>query len=158
MIAALVVAGQDGLAVRDRDRVDVGVDHARTRVGVLGDLVHVALGRDAGADVEELADAGRGEEPDRPAEERPVGPGDRPDVGLDRDDRPAQVLVGQEVVAAAQPVVVDPGDVRPLGVDVRGYPVRLASHSRLPFLMPCPASLTAPGQGPFSMLFCMLCL
>ena len=37
------------------DRVDVDVDDARFRHDLLGDLVHVALGRDAGADVEELA-------------------------------------------------------------------------------------------------------
>jgi len=53
------VARQDGPAVRDRDRdrVDVDVDHPGVRVGLLGDLVHVALGRYARADIEELAGA-----------------------------------------------------------------------------------------------------
>src|ERR1039457_5538857 len=94
----------------------------------MSDLVHVALGRNAGADVEELADAGRGEEPHRPAEEIAVGPRDRPDIGIDRGHRPAQVLVGQEIVAAAQQVVVDTGDVRSLRVNPRRYPARLVSH------------------------------
>ena len=56
---APVVAGQDLPAVRHRDRVDVDVDHPGVRGAPLGDLVHVADGRDAGADVEELADAAR---------------------------------------------------------------------------------------------------
>jgi hypothetical protein len=124
----VVVPGQDGLAVRDDDRVDIGIDHPGSGIGLLGDLVHVPLGRDARTDVEELADAGGGQEPHGPAEERAVGAGDRPDVGIDRGERPAQVLVGQEVVAAAQPVVVDPGDVRPFGVDARRHPARLVSH------------------------------
>jgi len=90
--------------------------------------MHVPLGRYAGADVKELADAGRGEEPHRPAEERAVGAGDRPDIGIDRGERPAQVLVGQEVVASAQQVVVDPGGIRPFGVNARRNPARLVSH------------------------------
>src|ERR1035438_2814509 len=84
--------------------------------------------RYARADVEELADPGFTEKPHRPAEEGAVGPGDRPDGRFDRRERPAHVLVGQEVVAAAEQVVIDPGDVRPPGVDSRRYPVRLASR------------------------------
>jgi hypothetical protein len=53
----------------DRDRVDVHLHHP----GVGGDLVHVALGRDAGADVEELAHTSCVEVADGAAEERPVG-------------------------------------------------------------------------------------
>src|ERR1700760_4526380 len=66
--------------------------------GRLGHLVHVPAGRDARADVQELPDAVLGgQEPDRPAHEVPVGPGDGPDVGLDRDHRPGRVLIGPEV-------------------------------------------------------------
>ena len=50
--------GPQRRAVRHGDRVDVHVDDARGRVPALGDLVHVADGGDAGAEVEELADAG----------------------------------------------------------------------------------------------------
>jgi hypothetical protein len=82
----VLVTRQDGLAVRDGHRVDFSAGHAGARVGLLGDLVHVALGGDSRADVEELADACRGEEPHRPAEERPVGAGGIPDVGVDRGD------------------------------------------------------------------------
>ena len=125
----VVVAVQDGLAVRDGDRVDVRVDHPRGGVGLLGDLVHVALGGDAGAYVEELPDAGRGQEPHGPAQERPVGPGERPGVGVHRGKSPARVLVDQEIMAAAQQVVIDPGSVRPPGVDARRYPVGLVSQA-----------------------------
>jgi hypothetical protein len=128
----VLAARQDDPAVCDRDRVDVGVDHPRAGVGSLCHLVHVALGRYARADVEELADPGRAEEPHRPATERAVGPGDRPDLGFDRRERPRHVPVGQEVVAAAEQVVVEPGDVGPPGVDSCRYPVRLAGHNLPP--------------------------
>jgi hypothetical protein len=126
------VTGQDGLAVRDGDGVDVGVDHAGVRGGPLGDLVDVALGGYPRSDVDELADAGRGEEPDGPAEERAVGREDRAGVRLDRDDGPAHVLVGQEVVGAAHQVVVDPRDVGAVDVDPRRHPVRLTRCHALP--------------------------
>ena len=44
--------------MRDGDRVVVDVDDPGGRVTPLRDLVHVLLGRDAGPEVEELADAG----------------------------------------------------------------------------------------------------
>jgi len=123
------IGGQNGLAVRDRHRVDVGVDHPGGRVGALRHLVHVALGRDARADIQELADTGRGQEVHGPAEERPVGPGDHPDVGLHGGDGPAQVLVGQEVMGATEPVVVYPGRVGPLGVHPVRHPLQILGHA-----------------------------
>jgi hypothetical protein len=53
----VLVTGQDHPAVLNGDRVVVDVDDAGIRGGVLGDLVDVTHGRDARADVEELADA-----------------------------------------------------------------------------------------------------
>ena len=108
---------------------DVG--HPGGRVGVLGDLVHVALGGDAGPDVQELADAVRGQEPDGPADERAVGPADQRRGRLDRGDRPGHVLVGQVVVGAAQPVVIDAGHIRPPGLHARGRPLRLGHRGSL---------------------------
>lgn len=35
----VVVPGQDGLAVSDDDRVDIGIDHPGAGIGLLGDLV-----------------------------------------------------------------------------------------------------------------------
>jgi hypothetical protein len=95
------VRGEDGPAVCDRDLVDVGVDDAGGRICLLGDLVHVALGRDARPDVQELVDPARRQEADGTAEERAVGTPDRPGVGLHGDDRPGHILVGEEVMAAA---------------------------------------------------------
>ena len=114
--------------MRDGDRVNVDIDHLGTRAALLRDLVHVPLGRDAGPDIQELADAGLREEPHCPAEKVAVGPGDGPDAGVGRGQRPADVLVGQEIVAAAQQVVINPGAVRPLDVDLRRNPAWLATH------------------------------
>src|SRR5205085_12209235 len=64
---------EDGLAVRDGHRINVDVDDARVRVRLLGDLVDVAGGRAARADVEELVDAPGVEALARPAQEGAVG-------------------------------------------------------------------------------------
>jgi hypothetical protein len=83
------VAVQDEPTVPDRDVVMVDVDHARPRRGLLGDLVDVLLGRDAGADVEELADAGLADqEPGSAAEEGLVRLGQWPGYSAPR--RPAR--------------------------------------------------------------------
>jgi len=75
-------------------------------VGVVG-------GRQAGADVEELADAGlTGQVADRTGEEGPGGAGVLDDGREDGTDLVANPLIGGEVVLAAQPVVPDPGTVR----------------------------------------------
>ncbi len=69
----LGAAGEQGAGVDQYDRVVVGVDNARLGRDRLGDLVDVRRCGDAGADVEELADAGLcGQEADRPTHERPV--------------------------------------------------------------------------------------
>src|SRR5581483_7762746 len=76
-----------------------------------GDVVDVVLGRDARADVEELADAGlAGQEPDHAAEEGAVGAHGGADVRVQGGDRAGEVPVGLEIVVAADPVVVDAGD------------------------------------------------
>ena len=67
MTAAAGVARQDGPAVRDSHLVDVRVDDVGAGAGLLSDLVHVALGRDARADVKKLADPARGQESHRAA-------------------------------------------------------------------------------------------
>jgi hypothetical protein len=83
---------------------------------ILATLVDVAGGRDAGADVQELADPGLAGQPAHgPAEEGPLGPHLGADGGHLLGDGVAHGPVGGEVVLAAQPVVVDArglGDVR----------------------------------------------
>src|SRR5262249_11996996 len=126
----------------------VRVDHARTGGDVLGDLVDVVLGGDSGADVEELADAGlAGQEPHGAPEEGPVGAHGRTEVGVEGDDRAGDVAIGLEVVVAAQPVVVDTGDVRLGGVGFWGYPAWLHGHSVLrPACVPSDGLSVAPGN------------
>jgi hypothetical protein len=79
--------------------VVVHVDDAGFRGDGLRDLVGVARGGDAGADVEELADPRfAGQVADRPAEERPVGVGTGGQVGIDLQPgiggRPVSGVVG----------------------------------------------------------------
>ncbi len=62
--------------MRADERVAVHVHDPGSPGTVLGDLVHVALGRQAGTDVHELADARlRGEVTDDAPQERPVRAG-----------------------------------------------------------------------------------
>jgi len=105
--------------VREDEGVVVHVDHARFRGDGLGHLVRVARGRQAGADVQELPDPGpRRQVPDRPAQERPVGPSQPDDVREHRHDLVADLTVGLVVVLAAQPVIPDPGGMRDRGVEL----------------------------------------
>jgi hypothetical protein len=77
----------------------------------------VVVGRHAGADVEELADAGLGDQVARGAgQEGAVGPGGGDNVRVDPHGLLGGFPVRGEVVLAAQQVVVDPGDVRDAGV------------------------------------------
>jgi hypothetical protein len=70
-----LAADQQGAGVRQDDRVVVHVHDPCLGRDRLGDLVGVARGRYAGADVEELADSRfPGQVADGPPEERPVGP------------------------------------------------------------------------------------
>ncbi len=104
--------------------VVVHVDDARVGGDGLGDLVDVALGGQAAAEVDELPDPGlAGEEADDPAQEGPVVldhvAGDR----RDRQELFGHLAVGGEVVLAVQQVVVDARRVRHARVD-RGGPVQ----------------------------------
>ncbi len=70
--ARIRVVGEQQLAVRDRERLVVDVDDAAAGIRLLRDLVRVADGRDAGADVQELPDAVARAEADGPAQEGAV--------------------------------------------------------------------------------------
>ena len=111
--------------MRDRHRVDVDVDDPRLRVDPLGDLVDVADGRDAGADVEELVDATAGQLGDRPAQERPSGAHGVGEIGGHGGDLLGELPVDLEVVRAAQEVVVDPRRTRSAEIDLRRERPRL---------------------------------
>jgi hypothetical protein len=92
----------------------------------LRDLVGVVGRGDAGADVEELPDAGlAGQVPDGPGQERPVPPHPFHDMRRRMRRGPAGDPVRGEVGLAAKPVIVDAGYVRDADVDVRrrAFPV-----------------------------------
>ncbi len=100
------------------DRVVVHVHHAGGGGDVLRRLVHVLTGRDAGADIQELADPGPGgENADSPLPERLVGPDGHENSGEILNALLGRFPVGGEMVLAAEPVVIHPGTVRDAGVE-----------------------------------------
>jgi hypothetical protein len=110
------------------DRLVVDVDDPRRGVAPLRDLVHVADGRDAGAEVEELADTLVHQELHATAQPRAVDRGDLPHPGRDLLDLAGEGPVRLEVVRATQVEVVHPGGVGLLEVEVTYFGRRLRSH------------------------------
>jgi hypothetical protein len=118
------VLRQQRSAVCQHHGVVVDIDHARIRLELLSDLMHVLRGRQAAAHVQELPDPGlTGQEPHHPVQKQPVLPGDIEKLG--ELGKPGQVgfAVDGKVVLAAQPVVVHPGR--------RGHGYRKAGVRRL---------------------------
>jgi hypothetical protein len=107
-----LAARQQRVSVADHHRVAVHVHHARFRSDKLRDLVHVLVGGQPRAEVKELRDAFAGQELHGPLEEVTVLPREPRELR----DRGRQALGGfpvrREVVLAAEPVVVHPGNVR----------------------------------------------
>ena len=102
------------------DRIVIHVDNPGLRGDRLGDLVGVARGGNAGADVEELPDSRlAGEVADGAPEKRPVGAGGEARVRVDLEHCLGGDAVGGEVVLAAEQVVVHPGLVRDADVERR---------------------------------------
>ena len=132
----------DGIVV---DGHDPGVG-----LGPQGDRVDVVGARDARADVEELADAGlRGQPPHRTPEERSVRPGLGAGVVQAAEqlaDPAGGLAVSGEVVRPAQQVVVDPGGVGHVRVDLDRRPRGLVCHG-----MPLLASDGDASQPPAAM-------
>src|SRR5204862_7406980 len=108
-------------AVDHGGRVHVDVDDPGGRGDLARDLVHGALGRDARAEIEELANAFAGHHPYRPAQERPVQPHDLGQLRHGGDRLGGHRPVGGEVVGTAEVAVVDPGRAGPVGVDAFGW-------------------------------------
>jgi hypothetical protein len=112
-------AGQQGAGVGQDQGIVVHVDDPGVGGDSLGDLVGVVGGRQAGADVQELANLGlTGQVADGAGEELPGGPCDVDDFGEDLAILVTGGPVHRVVVLAAQPVVPDPGRVRHRGVDL----------------------------------------
>jgi hypothetical protein len=107
-------------ATREHERVVVNVGDPRVRVMLPCELVHIAPGRQARADVNELADAGlSGEEPDRVLEELPVLQGGQRDIGRGPEHQPGRFPVGVGVLVPAEVVIPHARDVRDCLVNAR---------------------------------------
>ena len=78
----------------------------------LGDLMHIRAARQPAANVEELADPGIAQEPDRTRKELPITAHGVQDLRHHREYLIASGPVGGVVVLATQPVVIHPGRVR----------------------------------------------
>ena len=121
-------AVQHAAGVRQHHRVVVDVDDPGLRAGLQGDLVRVAGGGQAGADVDDLPDAGLADQvTDHPAEEGPVPLHRQLDVRQLGDHRLADGPVGRVVVLAAEQVVVDPRHARDIRPE-RLPPVTVVGH------------------------------
>lgn len=136
----LAVVGQQGTGVRQDRRVVIDVDDPGVGGVPQCHLVHVLLGRQPGADVEELPDPGLGQGAHGPDQEGPVaerGPLDvRARLPAELDDLLGGDPVGLVVVLAAQVVVVHPGDARNGRIDP-GRHLAVPAHAQaLPSRVP----------------------
>src|ERR1017187_10296111 len=113
----LGAAGEQGPGVREHHGVVVHVHDAGPWIGLLGDLVRTARHRDAGANVQELADAAAGEVAHYPPEKAPVGAYPGNDLGAELHDLLPHRPVRREMVLSPEPEVADPRRVRSVRVE-----------------------------------------
>lgn len=99
--------GQQCPGVRRDELVVVDVDHADLRIDPVGDLVDVVLGRQAGADVDDLPDAGFDDVLDDPTDHLATRSGGVPQLRSDLQGGLGGGPIGLEVVLATQVVVED---------------------------------------------------
>ncbi|GGT59709.1 hypothetical protein GCM10010256_16100 [Streptomyces coeruleorubidus] len=111
-------AVQQRLGVPEDDRIVVRVHHPGLRDDPLDDLVEVRLGRNAGADVEELPDASPGQQPGGAVHEQAVGQRQFPGGGEEGDHLLGRFHVDRVVVLPAEVVVVHACRVGFAGVDL----------------------------------------
>ncbi len=119
--------------MRDHDGVVVNVNHPgwRLRRGAQRDLVNVVRGRQAGPDVEQLANTGLADEiADNPAENGLLRLHADLDAGKPGDDLIADRAVGGEVILPAEQVIVDPCDIGPRRVE-GGIGYLVGGHERI---------------------------
>ena len=122
----------------------VHINHPAAGLHALGDLVGVVRRRDAGADVQKLPDARHPRQvAHRIGQESPLRADIAQDSRIGLNHLLGGLPVNREIILAAQPVVVDPGDVRHAGVQAaRGRPAR-AERALRP--VSCHAGLPLPG-------------
>jgi hypothetical protein len=126
---ALGAAGQQGPGVQEHDRVVVHVHHPGVRRHPLGHLVRVVRRGQPGPDVEELPDARLGGQVvHHAAEKRPLRADAEPYFRQRGDDLLGDHPVRREVILAAQPVVVDPRDMRHARIEGDALVLRPVRH------------------------------
>ncbi len=126
------IAGQQRAGVGQDHGIVVDVDDPALRRDRLRDLMHAPGGRQAGPEVEELADAGLGDQvAHRPGQEIAVRPHRRRQVGIGGHRVLGGGPVDRVVVLTAPPVVLHPGDVRHARIESGRM---LAWHSDSPAL------------------------
>jgi hypothetical protein len=114
-------AGQQGAGMRMHDGVVVHVDDTGPGRDLVGDLMHVASGRDSRADIDELPYPRlTRQEPHYSLEKRPVRPGCVPQFRCSAQHSADRFPVGGIVVLTTQVCVVHPGRVWPARIELRG--------------------------------------
>lgn len=131
-----------------RHRIDIDIDHPGNGIGALGDLVHVADGRDAGADIEKLVDPLIEEKADGPAQEGTVGLQGEGGFREDTQDRLSGLAVDGDVMEATEEIVIHAGDtrlVRPTAPRLRTHTLPLPPTSAVGQIRTGPSS-TGPDE------------
>ena len=107
------IGTQQGSGMGHHYRVVIDIGHPAGRIDRLGYLVGVLRSRQARADVHELPDAPFRHPVHRPGQEQAVLPhfGRQRRIGLQQPI--GLITVSGEIVLAAQPVVIDAGNIRP---------------------------------------------
>ena len=101
-------------------RIVVHVDDPALRRGRLGNLVRVVCRREAGADVQQLADPLLADHvPDSPHQKSPVGASGVAQIGIDEQHLLTDCAIDRIVVLTTKQVVPEPGRMWNRGVDAR---------------------------------------
>ena len=106
------LAGEQGPQMGNHDGIEVDVGDPRVRVHRPGRFIERRPGRQPGPEVDELGDTGLGRPGHRLDSECPVVAHHRRDSRVDLAHLLRELPVGGEIVFPAQPVVIDPGDIR----------------------------------------------
>jgi hypothetical protein len=120
--------GEQCPRVGEHDGVVVHVADPSLRNDALSDLVHVGWSWQSGADVKELPAARLGGQvTNDPSQEGTVLPGPDPGVRPCSQDLVGRRAVGREIILTAERVVIDPGRVGAIGLQVDCRPLIVRS-------------------------------
>jgi hypothetical protein len=118
--------------VRDGDRIMVDVDHLRAGIDRLGHLVHIADGRNAGSEIEELVDPGLAQVDHDTSQELPCIAQNRRQPRHRPQNVLTELTIRLEVVRPAQVEVIDPRHTRTRRIDLDRSPTRSINRHATP--------------------------